>query len=40
MYACDILCGLSRSPSEIPQEMSYQYIEIYVFYSDVKSKSF
>ena len=36
MYGQDILCGISKVPFEIPHKISYPYIEICVFYSQVK----
>ena len=33
MYAQDILCGISKSPFEIPHKISYPYIERYNFYT-------
>ena len=33
MYGQDILCGISKVPFEIPQKMSYPYIEKYDFYT-------
>ena len=36
MYGQDILCGISKVPFEIPHKISYRYIEIYVFYWDMK----
>ena len=36
MYGLDILCGISKGTFEIPQKISYPYIERCGFYSQVK----
>ena len=36
MYGLDILCGISKGTFEIPNKISYPYIERYIFYSNVK----
>ena len=36
MYGQDILCGISKVTFEIPYKIYYPYIEICVFYSQVK----
>ena len=33
MYGCDILCGISKVPFEIPHKISYPYIERCDFYA-------
>ena len=38
MYEYDILCGISKVPFEIPNKISYSYIEIerHDFYTTLK----
>ena len=36
MYGVDILCGISKVPFEIPHNISYPYIKIWIFNSQVK----
>ena len=36
MYGKDILCGISKVPFEIPQKISYTYIEKCDFYKTLK----
>ena len=36
MYGQDILCGISKVPFEIPNKVSYPYIERYDFFTTLK----
>ena len=36
MYGSDILCGILKGTFEIPRKISYQYIERYRFYPQLK----
>ena len=36
MHRQDVLCGISKVPFEIPQKISYPYIERYDFYATLQ----
>ena len=35
LFCVEFQCGISKVPFEIPHKISYQYIERYLFYSQL-----